>query len=259
MGVAEHGHPVRPQRHRRLGRGRHIVGGLAGQAVHQVEIDRRDPGLAQPVVGGGDLVEGLDAVDTGLHIRIERLHPQAGAGHARLARGVDEGVGQHARIQLGRHLGAGPQRKTPGQMADERQEVFRRQGVGAAAAEMQVGGAGVRSDGVSPQIDLAHQGFEEGADPVVVMDDAGVAATVPAQPPTEGHMDIGRERLVGAGRGQPRPGLRLSGDRFKRDRRRIAGVARQVARGVGSPARRQDGGRNETIRPVGIIVRHPPT
>ena len=259
MGVAEHSHAIRPQRQGRLGRGRDILGRLARKAVHQVEIDGLYADLAQSISGGGHLIKGLDPVDPRLHVPVEGLHPKACTGHPGLACGVDKGVGQHARVQFNGHLGARPQGEAIGHAANEGQEMFRRKGVGAAAAEMQVGGAGVRRQGVCPQIHLAHQGPEKGLDPLVVVNDAGMATAIPAQPPAEGHMDIGGDRLVSRDGGQPLADLRFAFDRRKGDRRRVAGVTRQASRGMRPPGRRQAARQRREARSVVVIVRHAPT
>ena len=125
MGVAEHRQPVGRERRRRLGRGGRAFRRLAGQAVHQVKIDRPDPGRAQPFDHALDLVEGLDAVDAGLHLGVEGLDAQADAGDAGLARRRDEGVGQQAGIQFGGDLGAGAQAQARAQTPDQGGEMGR--------------------------------------------------------------------------------------------------------------------------------------
>ena len=66
-----------------------------------------------------DHLERLDPVDPGLDVGIEGLDSEADAGDPRLAAGVDEGLGEHARVQLGRHLGPGPQSEPVGHVADQ--------------------------------------------------------------------------------------------------------------------------------------------
>jgi len=124
MGVAEHRHAIGPQGDRGFCRGRDILRRLARQAVHQIEIDGIHADLAQPVGGGGHLLEGLHPVHPRLHRRVEGLDAETCAGHARLARGIDEGVRQHARIQLDSHLRSRAQGKPVGHVTDQGQEMF---------------------------------------------------------------------------------------------------------------------------------------
>ena len=55
---------------------------MPGQSVENVEIDRRHAAPSHVIDDIGGLLEGLDAIDRHLHVVIEILHADAGAGDA---------------------------------------------------------------------------------------------------------------------------------------------------------------------------------
>ena len=67
VGVAEYRQPVGRELQRAGNRFGHAGGGLMGQAVHQVDVDRANPSPAQRVGAGPGGFERLDAVDRLLH------------------------------------------------------------------------------------------------------------------------------------------------------------------------------------------------
>jgi hypothetical protein len=74
VGVAEQRNPVGTERKRLLGGVDDTGHGLLRQAVHQIEIDMDDAGVAQPVGSASCLFQALPAADRLLHARREVLH-----------------------------------------------------------------------------------------------------------------------------------------------------------------------------------------
>ncbi len=66
---------------------------LVREAVDEVEVYARDAGVAQRVDRARDHVRGLDPVDRGLHLGVEFLHAEAGAGEALTSDFLDHSVG----------------------------------------------------------------------------------------------------------------------------------------------------------------------
>jgi hypothetical protein len=62
---------------------------LVGQAVHEVDVERRDAGLAQAFDGAQRNLDRLNAIDRRLDARIHVLHAEACTRDARLCEGID--------------------------------------------------------------------------------------------------------------------------------------------------------------------------
>lgn len=206
-----------------------VLGRLTGQAIHQVEIDRANTSAAQPVVGRRDYLEWLNPVDPGLDLGIKGLDAQADSRDASLARRVDEGLGQHARIEFGGDFGPRPQAEPVGHVANQVEEIFGREGVRTSTPEMQVGGTSVGPHGVGPEVHLQPNRLVKGPDAVVLVKYAGVAPAVPTHPLAEWHMNVGGDHLVRPRGRQPTPDLGLALRRLESNGGRIAGVSREIA------------------------------
>ena len=228
VGITEHRHPVGFQQQCLFDGFGEIDNALAGQAIHQVEIDRLDAGTAELVHGGHDGVEGLDAVDEFLHVRRERLHTQADA--------VDAGSRQHlgiarlngARIKFHGDFGAVCHVELGAQRRDNAGQHGRGQSVGTAAAKLHGDHPALHQAG--RRGDLGQQRLFIALQPVIGRH-LGVAAAIPANLPAERHMEIerhrrtrrdGGERLALLGRAHAFVELRCRG---------VAGVARHRLRG----------------------------
>ncbi|GAA0568095.1 hypothetical protein GCM10009416_02660 [Craurococcus roseus] len=105
MGVAEDRDPVGTLLGGEARAGRDMVGRLAGQAVHQIEVDPRDTGGAQPRHRIGHQFGRLDPADARLHLGRDVLRAEARAGEAALGEDLQHRVVDLARVELGRELG----------------------------------------------------------------------------------------------------------------------------------------------------------
>jgi hypothetical protein len=89
------------------GAGRDMRAVLARQAVHQVEVDRADPGAPQPPDRRLHLRFRLDAADPRLHRGVHVLHAKARAGEALRRQHRHHLRVEGARVELHRELGIG--------------------------------------------------------------------------------------------------------------------------------------------------------
>ena len=98
--VAEHGDALRPERMRQRHGALDVVGGLLGQAVHQIDVDAVDAEVVEQVDRGFDRLERLDAAGGGLHMGVEVLHAEAGAVDADVAQRRGEDLRDITRVKL---------------------------------------------------------------------------------------------------------------------------------------------------------------
>ena len=107
MGVAENGQPARGERGCEFGGVDHVFLGLVGQAIHQVEIDGAEARDAQQAYRALDNLEGLDAANGLLHMRIEILHAEADAVERRPGKRKGEIAVDMTRVEFDRNFGLG--------------------------------------------------------------------------------------------------------------------------------------------------------
>ena len=109
MRIGVQGNAVRSQLADLHDRSREALRRLPGKPVDQVGVDGHVAQAAGALHQLANHVEGLDAMDGLLHIRIEILHAEAEPIEAEGAK-VGQAVGRHgARVHLDRHLGVGRQ------------------------------------------------------------------------------------------------------------------------------------------------------
>ena len=82
MRVSEQSQTLRPERCCEFGATCDVAHGLGRQAIHQVDIEIDDTGVAQPTGGALDQFERLDASDRLLHMRRGVLDAKTGAVNA---------------------------------------------------------------------------------------------------------------------------------------------------------------------------------
>ena len=194
MGVTEQRQPIRLQAGRRIHRSPDAAQVLMRQAVHQIDIDRLDPGLSQPIDDPSRGRERLDAIDRFLHLGIDILQADAGAGDANGGEGSDLVLAEAARVDLDRELGIIGDRELVMQMLAEPADVVTFENGRAAAAEMEVTELATGTEGRCDKIDLGKQQVEKAGHRVVAIDDLGVATAEPAKRVAKRHMDIKRDR-----------------------------------------------------------------
>ncbi len=85
MGVAEHREALRRQRQRHLDGVFDARLRLMRQAIDQIDVERADARFAQPFRRRTRFLEGLEAIDGALNLKIEILHANAGALDASFA------------------------------------------------------------------------------------------------------------------------------------------------------------------------------
>ena len=146
MGIAEQGEPVGPEPDRSLHGINDAAARLTGEAVHQVEVDRRDTGIAQRIHRPRRHLERLHAVDRGLHVGREVLYAEARAGHAGVRHRRYHRVAERARIDLDRDFGLVVEIEARAERRHQRAEVVGREQVRRAAAEMHVRQFRARTD-----------------------------------------------------------------------------------------------------------------
>ncbi len=79
--IAEHREPVGPHRDALDDAGAQALLGLLRQAIHEIEIDRPDTGIAQERCRATDILRRLHAPDRRLDLRVERLDAEADPRH----------------------------------------------------------------------------------------------------------------------------------------------------------------------------------
>ena len=138
MGVAEQRQPLRMQRSGEFRAAGGVARGLLGQAVHQIEIEVFDAGLAQPVGGALDQFERLHPADGVLHMRAGILHAEAGAVDADGFERAHQRLVEPARIEFDGVFLQAAEIEARGQLAGDRLQPFRPEDRRRAAAPMQM-------------------------------------------------------------------------------------------------------------------------
>ncbi len=163
---------------------------LQRQAVERVDVHRSDTGAAQCVDDVARQFETLRPVDRRLHIGVEILNADAGAGDTQKLQAFKKRVVRVGRIDLDRDLGAGNDVEYLFQRFANRCEFRRAQQAGRAAAQMQVGELAPLPDAPADHADfgasVAHIFFNRR----VALRVLGVASAEPAQPVAEGDVQI---------------------------------------------------------------------
>ena len=194
MGIAEDRKPVRAQRQDVVDRAGERRFGLPGQAVDQVDVDRREPLVPEPADGLSVELLRLPPVDRKLDFRVGVLDPErrpVGADHPE---SLDVVLGQPPGVDLHPELASGRKEEgTVDRQAQAGQLLGREEGRGSAA-EVHLAH---RPPAVDPPGD--HRDF-----PLEVVDVLGrrgvapgddrVAAAVPAERLAERQMEIERDR-----------------------------------------------------------------
>ena len=117
MGIAEYRHPVGPHFGRQIDGTLHVFDGLVWQAVHEIEVDRLDPGRAQPFHHLRRHLVRLDAVDRLLHPVVKILNAQAGPVDAGPRQRLHAILGHGARVHLHRDFRVGRDIETGANLA----------------------------------------------------------------------------------------------------------------------------------------------
>ena len=107
MGIAEDGESRRREARGQRRRASHVLLGLVGQSVHEIEIDGADARPAQKAHGVFNDLVGLRTTDLPLHVLVEILHAEAGARHANGREPGDERRVDRARIEFDGVFGDG--------------------------------------------------------------------------------------------------------------------------------------------------------
>ena len=203
VGIAEHREPLGPHRQRSVERFGQVLGSLAGEAIHQVEVDRADAAGAQTAHGAGDGFCGLDAADGALDARAEGLDAEADAVDAVAGQRLGPVPAEVAGIDLHRMRGAGGG-ESRAQAGAEAIELCGRHGVGAAATPGDVDHPPAPIQRGGDAVDFRAEAFEIALQPFGAVHRAGVAAAVPADLAAIGHVEVERDRLIRAHVGQRR-------------------------------------------------------
>ena len=142
-------------------------------------------------------------VDRLLHVAVETLHAEAGAGNAGLAERLGNGAGEAARVDLDRNLGGlGNLEVTPDRL-HQAQELVACEDGRRAAAEMNVGEPEASAETRAHQRHFQAKRARIGDDRFVAERDTGVAAAIPAHAAAEGDVDIERADGIGGEVAQP--------------------------------------------------------
>ena len=112
--------------------------GLPRQSVHQVYIDRLDPGLAAGLERAEGQFGALYPVDGQLHFSIEILHAQAHAVDAEPGQLCEVTRAAVAWIDFDGKLVAGAKAKMTAEPAHDGSQLLGREEVGCAATKMQL-------------------------------------------------------------------------------------------------------------------------
>jgi hypothetical protein len=107
---------------------------LMGQAVHQIEIERRNPRRSQAPGQRDDRIERLDAAYGLLHLGIEGLHAEANIAHPRGFDDAQPACGEAAGVKLQRDERLF-RAERDGQIPQQPYEIERIERVRAAAAK----------------------------------------------------------------------------------------------------------------------------
>ena len=253
VGVGVQRDPVRTQRGD-LGDGAvERFGGLARQAVDEVDVDRREAEGAGRRHQVAHELERLLAVHRLLHVRLEVLDAQAEAVESELAQVRQPPCVDGARVDLDRQFGLRREMEVQAQDAHELGELRIAQEGRRAAAQVQLRHRSARAELFDDQRHLVVQRLEIGRRALVVAGDHLVARAVVAKRLAEGDVDVhGQGRADRFGRDVPCPEGRIELRRAEAIaeaiRGRIGGVARpgsldaaQDVLGRRSGGLRQDG------------------
>ena len=189
MGVAENGEPARLKRGRQFGGADHVLLALFGQAIHQVEIDRRKAAVAQQSHRLRHRFERLHAADQLLHMRIEILHAETDARNAPGGQRIDQIGVDITRVEFDRDFRAGRESEAAAQGVQQAEQAGASQHGGRAAAPMGVND-GARRGRARDEIDLAEKGFGIGVERPGLTRRLGVAAAIGAKLAAIGHVQI---------------------------------------------------------------------
>ena len=198
MGITEKRQPVRQKPHRQIDRTDDVIDTLAGQTVHEVEVDGIDTGIPQVLDGGGGGLERLHAVDRLLDVPVEILNAQAGAGDAGLGQGFRHFPAERPGVDFHRHLGIGGETETLPDGAHERREILLGKHGRRAAAPMHMDDIGGCRHGVGDQGQLLVEHGGIIGDRLMALDDFRVATAIPAHGGAERHMEIKRKGIIAA-------------------------------------------------------------
>ena len=208
---------------------------LQGQAIKQIEIDGCDARFMQQADRARHGVEGLDAVHSLLHLRIEILHAQTGTVDAPSGIGANLIGIEMARVELQRTCGTCDEIKGLVQPRHDLVELTARQAVGRATAKVQMRDLWPPCQVAFDQPDFFQQVFEKQLDGPLAFDNMGVATAIPAQLVAEGHMHIERNRLLQINGFKPCLECRRADARVKMRRGRVARITRHAGVEKGKP------------------------
>ncbi len=175
---------------------------LPGQAIHQVEIDPRDPVLRQHGDGLGDQMEGLNAPDRDLDLPVELLHAEAHPVDADIAKCSRKGRRETARVELDSVLLEFGQIERVAQRLSDAVKPFGSQDGWRAAAPMNVNDLATAGPSTEDR-DFVDQLPRIGFDGVAPQSRFGMTAAVEAKLRAIGNMQIERERGVVMQRREP--------------------------------------------------------
>ena len=222
MRISEQRDPVRTQHAGAVHRILQIIERLARQAVHQIEVDRADARLAQPVDRLDDQLFGLDPADRLLAMLSKGLHAQTGPFHPHGGEHLRPFAAHRARIEFDREDRI-VDLELDRQRVDQAQEFDRSDRVGAAPAKGDPAHASAPGQQRGDRLDLAMKRAQVAFEPLALVRLARVATAVEADLLAERDMEV--ERYVPL-RPLQRGAIMAGRQDVEVRRGRIAGVTR---------------------------------
>ncbi len=225
---------VGPRGERGVQRAREAFQGLPGQAVDQIHVHRFQAVFAAGAQDGERVFGRLLAVHRLLHLRIEILDAEAGAGDAQSRKLADVLGGDVARVEFDGDVAVfGLAEMEPlAQRLQQPGDLRGAKEVRRAAAEMQLHHLPVRIEQGGDAVDLRVQHLQIMRATTLVAGDDAVAAAVEAGALAERHVHVERQRarhrILVAARDRLAQ-LRLAEAFVEARRGRIGGVARAGA------------------------------
>ncbi len=228
MRIPEHGKPRRRQAERLRDRVRQHLRRLVRQAIHQIEVQRRDCALAKPIADLRDGLDRLNPVDRRLHARVELLNPEAGAVAAHRGQRIGGRLVERARVDLHGDFGVFGNVEALADRRIDAGEIGGRKRCRGAAAPMDVAERMARAECIRAHVDLCDQPLDIGRNRGIAGHQTHVAAAIPAHPRAERHVQIERHRLVRRQRRKPGSNTFCANLGREMRRGRIARVARHA-------------------------------
>ena len=201
---------------------------LPRKAVHHVDVDAFDARATKQLYRILDHRFRLDAIDALLHVGIQHLNTETGAGEAGIRKRLDQPRRNPARVKLDGNVCERREVEARTYRSEQLIDLLRRENVRGPAAKMYPGDTGAGRDIRCHEGDLRLQRLNIRLDRICERWNGRVAATVPAELLAEGNVKVERNGRVGGQartRGAGGGGIDVTGEPVGR---RIARVPRQL-------------------------------